>query len=161
LGELLCKRFELRGIVGVDLILGDEGASVIEINPRYTASVEILERASGLPILAAHVAACGADDCVPAAARHTSASAPPFHAKTIVFAPQTATILPTFFEWAMERAAPNSELPWLADIPHRGEVIQAGRPILTVFAAGDTEVACERQLRERIAEVESLAYGFV
>jgi predicted ATP-grasp superfamily ATP-dependent carboligase len=161
LGELLAKRFELRGIVGADLILGDEGASVIEVNPRYTASVEILERASGLPILAAHVAACGPDDGVLATARHASTPAPRFHAKTIVFAPRTATILPTFFEWAMERAATSSDPPWLADIPHPGEVIQAGRPILTVFAAGDTEVACERQLRERIAEVESLSYGYV
>jgi predicted ATP-grasp superfamily ATP-dependent carboligase len=160
LGELLSNRFELRGIVGADLILGDEGATVIEINPRYTASVEILERANGLPILIPHVAACDADDGVPATSRQSAVSAPRFHAKTIVFAPRTATILPTFFEWAMDRAAPHNPLPWLADIPHSGEVIQAGRPILTVFAAGDTEIACERQLRERIAEVESLSYGF-
>jgi predicted ATP-grasp superfamily ATP-dependent carboligase len=160
LGDLLANRFALRGIVGVDLILRDGSAWVIEINPRYTASVEILERVDGRPILAAHVSAFEPSSEGPVA-DHVTAPAPRFHAKTIVFAPRTATILPSFFAWAIERAAPSDEPSWLADIPHSGEVIQAGRPILTVFAAGDTEVACERQLRERIAEVEARSYGHV
>ncbi len=58
LGDLLASRFQLRGLVGVDLVLADDRAWVIEINPRYSASMEIVERACRRSIVAAHVAAC-------------------------------------------------------------------------------------------------------
>ena len=58
IGEVLTTRFELRGIFGVDFILDGERVWTLEVNPRYTASVEIVERATGLPAVAMHAAAC-------------------------------------------------------------------------------------------------------
>ncbi len=53
LGVVLTQRFDLRGLFGVDAILDDKGrVHPVEVNPRYTASVEVLEQATGLVALA-------------------------------------------------------------------------------------------------------------
>lgn len=51
---------ELRGLFGIDFVLDDESDELwtLEINPRYTASAEIYERAFGWPIMKWHVDAC-------------------------------------------------------------------------------------------------------
>jgi predicted ATP-grasp superfamily ATP-dependent carboligase len=36
-----------------------------------------------------------------------------------------------------------------ADIPHHGETIECGRPVMTVFAAASDEKACVQMLREK------------
>ena len=43
-GDCLVKKFHLRGIFGVDFMLTPTGCRPIEVNPRYPASTEILER---------------------------------------------------------------------------------------------------------------------
>ncbi len=45
-----------------------------------------------------------------------------------------------------------------ADLPHPGERIDAGRPILTLFADGDDVESCVAALRRRAAEVEASLY---
>ena len=54
LGAVLATSFGLRGLFGVDFILSDGHPWPVEINPRYTASVEVLELALGASLLAAH-----------------------------------------------------------------------------------------------------------
>src|SRR4029077_10621295 len=58
LGEVLGRAFELLGWFGVDYVLRDEVPWPVEINPRYTASVEIHELASGRSLLRDHRLAC-------------------------------------------------------------------------------------------------------
>ncbi len=49
----LTQRFDVRGIFGVDLIMDADGTLwPIEVNPRYVASIEVIERALSLPLLA-------------------------------------------------------------------------------------------------------------
>jgi hypothetical protein len=57
--------------------------------------------------------------------------------------------------------AASQESPWpsLADISAANEPIEGGRPILTVFAQGDTDEAVEQRLRERVLELERQIYG--
>jgi predicted ATP-grasp superfamily ATP-dependent carboligase len=57
-GCLLAERFALSGLFGVDFIRTGDGLWLIEVNPRYTASVEVLERATGVSFLGCHAAAC-------------------------------------------------------------------------------------------------------
>ncbi|HEX8200442.1 MAG TPA: ATP-grasp domain-containing protein, partial [Isosphaeraceae bacterium] len=45
LGDALAAAFGLIGLFGVDLVLRDGFPWPVEVNPRYTASVEVLERA--------------------------------------------------------------------------------------------------------------------
>ncbi|MGH7225264.1 MAG: ATP-grasp domain-containing protein, partial [Gemmataceae bacterium] len=54
LGDLLARTCGLRGLFGVDGVLRDGVFWPVEINPRYTASVEVIEYARGWPILAWH-----------------------------------------------------------------------------------------------------------
>src|SRR6478752_5928272 len=48
LGNVLAADFELIGLFGVDFILHGESVWTLEVNPRYTASVEIVERFTGV-----------------------------------------------------------------------------------------------------------------
>ncbi len=50
LGELLARRFALRGIIGVDVALRDQHCWVLEVNPRYPASAELFEQDDQLPL---------------------------------------------------------------------------------------------------------------
>ena len=52
LGQVLAAGCGIRGLFGVDCVEENSVFWPVEINPRYTASVEVLEYASGLPALA-------------------------------------------------------------------------------------------------------------
>jgi predicted ATP-grasp superfamily ATP-dependent carboligase len=54
LGDVLTVGCQLRGLFGVDFILRDGVPWPVEVNPRYTASVEVLEYALGLSALDRH-----------------------------------------------------------------------------------------------------------
>jgi predicted ATP-grasp superfamily ATP-dependent carboligase len=157
LSQTVAATFQLRGLAGIDFVLAGERPWVVEVNPRYTASVEILERAAVVDALGMHVAACTGVSLageLRASLASPPGAAPPIHGKTIVFASQPVQITSSFFDWARELAAQGPH-PILADVPHAGEAIAAGRPILTVFAAGDGVDDCQRRLGERVAMVES------
>src|SRR5262249_54766323 len=53
-GEVLAASFCLAGLFGVDLILRGEVPWPVEVNPRYTASVEVLELALRRSFLSEH-----------------------------------------------------------------------------------------------------------
>ncbi len=48
IGSTIARRFRLVGLFGVDAILDGHTVWPIEVNPRYPASVEVLERALGI-----------------------------------------------------------------------------------------------------------------
>ncbi len=64
LGDLLVREFGLVGLFGVDTVLQTDPRTralevlPLEVNPRYTASVEILERAWNRSLLELHSAVC-------------------------------------------------------------------------------------------------------
>src|SRR5205814_9173037 len=58
LGDRLASVFGLVGWFGVDYVLDDGLPWPVEINPRYTASVEIHELAAGRSLLGEHRRAC-------------------------------------------------------------------------------------------------------
>ena len=162
LGKLLADRCSLRGLVGVDLVIEGDRLCIIEVNPRYSASVEVLERATGVSAIALHAAACDPDhwsievDRPPQSPNHATEQV---HAKQILYASRETRVSLEFFEWAIERSGLDSHTAWLADIPHAGESIPAGRPVLTVFAAASSIPDCEANLHKRIAEVEARLDG--
>jgi uncharacterized protein len=59
-GAKIASEFGLRGLFGVDFLREDAVAWPTEVNPRYTASVEIYERTMELHLLDWHVRACDA-----------------------------------------------------------------------------------------------------
>ncbi len=63
LGRLIAASFGLRGLFGIDFILRDGFPWLVEVNPRYTAAVEVLELGTGRTYLDAHWAACDPNGC--------------------------------------------------------------------------------------------------
>jgi len=153
LAHVLADQFQLRGLVGVDLVLDSQRAWILEINPRYTASVEVIERNSGVSAIEAHVAACHgtALDC-----ERKENPTGQSHGKAILYAKQAVVINADFFTWAMAQAGYGLDSR-LADIPELGSTIPSGRPVLTVFASAPA-AETEQRLRQRIAEVETQLY---
>jgi predicted ATP-grasp superfamily ATP-dependent carboligase len=155
LATTLAARCGLRGIVGVDSILESDGRlTVLEVNPRPTASAELIERAEGTSIMATHLAAFGHTS-----PRPSHAGCPGIWSKAILFAARPTPIDEPLVDRLIERAAPWTNAdgrPALADIPRPGQVLRSGAPVLTVFARGDTEPESTAELDHRIAAVIDL-----
>jgi predicted ATP-grasp superfamily ATP-dependent carboligase len=130
----LTWEFELRGVNGMDLVISDDlTIHLVEVNPRYTASMELVEHVHGLNIFSLHLDSLAgrlpewrlADSAVGA-----------WHGKGIVYARQDVTI-------------PDTD-GWLdgnrRDIPFEGDRIEAGHPICTVLAEGPERAACWKRL---------------
>lgn len=139
------EEFGLVGVNGIDLIVRNGVAYAIEVNPRWCASMELVERAYGLSVFGAHAAACH-DGRLPAFDLAQTRRGVTAVGKAVVFARQDVTVSDL-----------RTELPSLAgsgdlrDIPKPGTSIKTRRPVCTVFAAGRDASDCRAEL-VRIAE---------
>jgi len=139
IAEALTQEYGLRGLNGVDFILRGDRPVVLEVNPRYCASMELFERARGVSVFGLHLAACRGE--LPSRVVETGGA----WGKAIVYAARTVTV-PDTTAW-LERG--------VRDIPHPGEVIRVGHPVCTVLASGPTRPACETALRSEAAWIEA------
>jgi predicted ATP-grasp superfamily ATP-dependent carboligase len=152
LGKILTRACQLRGLFGVDGVLRDGVFWPVEVNPRYTASVEVIEHATGLRALDWHRHAC--DPTAPVSpVLPTSAAA--FVGKAILFARQPL-VFPALGPWLQSLDCPPQERPAFADIPVAGHCIERGKPILTFFATAASVSACHDALRQQAAELDRL-----
>jgi predicted ATP-grasp superfamily ATP-dependent carboligase len=136
LGEALVREFGLQGLFGVDFILRDDQPWPVEINPRYTGAVEVLEYASGQAFLGE-----------PSALRGRRIRSP-MVGKAILFAERDFRF-PDDGPWMEVLRAPQpiEQLPAFADIPAAGSWIEDGQPVLTMFTQANTVEQCREQLR--------------
>ncbi|HEY4260831.1 MAG TPA: ATP-grasp domain-containing protein, partial [Schlesneria sp.] len=142
--KLLVSKCHLRGIFGIDFIPDSNGTPwILEVNPRYTASVEIIELACQQSFLAGFQGSKG---------QKRTSLAPSFLAKQILYA-ENSLIAPAFdvsagpqWEWI---------LPTIADVPVPGTHIDATWPICSVMATGATHEACLQSLREQAKNVRN------
>lgn len=149
LGVVLARTCGIRGLFGVDCVLRDGAPWPVEVNPRYTASVEAVEFAQGLSALALHRQVfdpSAPTDC------SSFASAGPVVGKAILFA-RRKFAFPDDGPWLDVLRPPPTvdELPLFADIPVAGQDIEEGWPVLTFFATAKTVEECLARLRQ-IAE---------
>ncbi len=140
----------LRGLFGVDFVLRDGVPWPVEVNPRYTASIEVLEYATGLTALALHRRVFD-----PAAPAPPPPSRSECAGKAIYFAPRRL-MLPADGPWMDTLRNPPAldVMPAFADIPQASQVIEAGRPVLTFFARGGDTLGCEHQLRQMAVDLD-------
>jgi len=134
IGETLVRRFGLRGIFGVDAILHDNEPSTVEVNPRYTASVEVLELSHELGPESSSRRKLG---------------------KAILFAHEDLEVRDDWMSESLVSAPPGRSGPWLgvADVPVPGTHVPAGRPIMTCFALGKSIDACRTALLEYAGDI--------
>ena len=160
MASLLTRRFGLRGVNGLDLVVADgPGGSLVphlvEVNPRVTASMELAERAYGVNFFTLHLAGCagrlpGGHPAERQAAGFSSGTAPGFYGKAVVFA-RRAVVTADTDPWLEESLGGGLALagasetwtvsaapcrPAVRDVPRSGEHIAAGHPVCTVFADG-------------------------
>ena len=153
-GNILKWKFGLTGLYGVDFIVDEAGEPwLLEVNPRLTGSVEILELACGLSLLADHIACYDKD----AAAFAREFAAPPSLprnerlGRAILYAPYrliSRIPLPARIDWEVA--------PTLADIPQFGAVIEAGQPVCSVYAWGADEDDVTAKLFAAAQRIEQL-----
>ncbi len=153
LGNVLADGCRLRGLFGVDFVLRDDVPWPVEVNPRYTASVEVLEYAAGVPALSLHrqVFAKEAVALAPGLVRNTGT----WLGKAVLWARAPLTF-PEDGPWQAVLGEPPSlhEAPAFADIPRAGERIAAGRPVLTFFARGSSDEDCVQLLQQIAADLD-------
>ena len=141
----LTHRFGLRGVNGVDLVIaegrdGEPLPFLVEVNPRYSASMELVERAYGLNIFKTHLDALSNRLPDFSLAKHLEGQ---YLGKGIVFARKTVT-MPETKDW---------EKRGRRDIPYPGDRIEAGHPICTLLVEGEERETCLSNLLARIEEV--------
>ncbi len=148
LGTVLSSAFSLVGLFGIDYIERDGEPWLVEINPRYTASVEVFELATRRMLLREHLGASGMHMAEPPSAGKPRAETTiaPVVGKAILYA-QRNLIAPEI-EIDDPRCRDLFTVPPIADVPWPGTTIAFGEPILTVFATGQDAQECEYRLTE-------------
>jgi uncharacterized protein len=139
----LARKFPIVGVNCIDFVAQDDAAVPIEINPRWSASMELVERAYGLSVFGIHAAACTGSplpqfDLARARSSHSAVGKAVVFARRDIVCGDTST--------------------WLADsdirdVPHPNEHIAEGRPVCTVFATGDGVASCRANLVDRARAV--------
>jgi uncharacterized protein len=140
LGDALASAFKLAGWFGVDYILRDGIPWPVEINPRYTASLEIHELASGRSLLAEHQRACIESASVVETPARAVLARSRVIAKSIVYAPRRLVvpdIIPVENELDDLFAVRS-----IADVPWPGTCFNRGEPVMTLLAAGSDLAEC-------------------
>ncbi|MDM7996702.1 MAG: ATP-grasp domain-containing protein [Acidobacteriota bacterium] len=136
LAAFLTREYRLAGMNGIDFILDGDRVIPVEINPRYSASMELMEWAYGLPIFKLHVQAA-LDGTLPEFRLESSQGAAGFFGKAIVYA-------------GMDARAPDTR-QWIGgnirDIPLPGERFCVNNPVCTVLA---NQTTCEKTLADLI-----------
>jgi len=129
---------------GFDFVLGDL-PRMIEVNPRYTASMEVLEHSTGRALLAN-------DLTVPVP--------PGIVGKAIYYAPFDLIVPESAaFDEAVAVAADPWALPEFADIPHVGERIAKGTPVVTILTRQADEDAVLAELKRQAMNLDELFEG--
>lgn len=135
--------FGLVGVNGLDFVARGGTPSVIEVNPRWSSSMEVVERAYGLGVFGLHAAACSGQ-ALPAFDLAAARRRPGAFGRAIVYARETLIVGGTD--------------AWLADadirdVPRSGERVHAGRPICSVLATGVDGRSCYEALVSRAAAI--------
>jgi uncharacterized protein len=138
LAQAVTEEFGLVGVNGIDFIAAGGVPYTIEVNPRYTASMELVERATGVSLFAVHARACAG--ILPQFDVTAADRAPGTVGKAIVYA-RRDLVAPDTRGWLDDES--------VRDVPVPGERIDRGRPICTIFARGRTPARCRAALVAR------------
>ena len=116
ISEDLIRQFKLLGSNGVDYILGSDGElEVIEINPRFQGTYELVENSLGINLLDAHIKACEGEIInIPDANQYSI--------KKIIYARKQVRI-------------GNLNIPNVYDIPYEGVKIEKDQPLVTLISS--------------------------
>jgi predicted ATP-grasp superfamily ATP-dependent carboligase len=144
IGKTLVRQFGLRGLFGVDCIVEGGQAVPIEVNPRYTGSVEVLERASDWRAMETHMAACQDAVLPDSKLLNQSACDQACCGKAVLFADETVQVedLDMFSDFVSDR-------------PSDGSIVNRRHPVCSVFGQADS---CEKCLSVWEANLKRISH---
>ncbi|HTI50726.1 MAG TPA: hypothetical protein VL475_07240, partial [Planctomycetaceae bacterium] len=168
IGERLADEARLWGLFGCDFIVEGDTPWLTEVNPRYTAAMELLDHQWGLSLIDWHCQACASND---PDISNSKSEIPNLNSeisnlkfqisdlrsqipdrqtdrcfgKIILFADRD---LIAGDARHLLRPPCDDGLPNVADLPPPGQHISAGQPVCSLFASDDTEAGCRARLLE-------------
>ncbi len=156
----------LNGLFGIDFVLDEKTGelSTLEVNPRYTASAELYERAFGWPLMRWHVDACRGADCDAQALLDSVAINGEWskHGKLIVYAERdfaAPDVVPLVERLSQNRSA--ECCVEVSDIPQLGTLIRKDEPVCTLLTSQENVSACHEVLlaasHELLAAIDAVA----
>jgi len=137
----LSQMVRLGGMFGIDFVLTAAGPCLLEINPRYTASMELFEFLRRVPLLSMNPMP---NSTKPACRAQCGKRI--LYARSRVVAPDLSRLIPRASPWS---------LPLVADLPQPGTIIEPGKPLCTIYARGHSWQEVERKLQRRMQRVRS------
>ncbi|WP_244433753.1 ATP-grasp domain-containing protein [Azospirillum sp. B506] len=132
----IARAFGLVGLNSLDLLVDGTGITVLEVNPRPGATLDLLERHRQGGVMRAHLDASAGRDWKLGAPR------PGVIAGAVAYAAAALTVSDKR-TWA----------PWCADLPRAGSTIEAGQALCSVTAWGGDEEEARRRLSRRIERI--------
>ena len=116
--EDLIRQFKLIGSNGVDYILDKDGKlKIIEINPRFQGTYELVENSLDINLLDAHIKACEGEIIdIPNPSQYSI--------KKIIYARKQVNI-------------GNLNIPNVYDIPYEGVKIEKDQPLVTIISSNE------------------------
>jgi predicted ATP-grasp superfamily ATP-dependent carboligase len=147
--QALTDAFPLVGVGSIDFIATGAGLCPIEVNPRWTASMELLELTRDISVFRMHADAC-MRGVLPSFEPTRAPAATVVHGKAIVFSRDDVVVGDTR-EWLADTS--------VRDIPRAGERVGAGQPICTVFASGSDDTECHEKLVDRAERIYAQVSG--
>lgn len=143
LARAVTSEFGLVGLNGIDFIARDGVPVLLEVNPRWSSSVELSERAFETTFFQAHVDACRSGTLPSFDLRSALLSTRAF-GKAIVYARENARVRDSS-GWLDD--------PDLRDVPRGGQYVRAGQPICSVFASAPDSRSCYEALVDRAERI--------
>jgi predicted ATP-grasp superfamily ATP-dependent carboligase len=138
------EALSLKGLVSFDYLVDDGAPSLLEVNPRPGATLDVFDDASGT-LFKAHVEASRGGD--PAAILSADWHPPIARAAAFLYADRGGLTIPAV-DWP----------EWSADRPRPGSTIAARQPLATVLAEGDDVNAVAATCVQRLGALEDLLY---
>lgn len=160
MADALNSRIEFYGLFGFDFVLSQGIPYLVEINPRYSASVEVLELALQKSFLSSFLnpEIIGSNLSGKPIQKQTKKIG-----KSILYAPCNFQ-LPEDWDWNVfvrQCGEKNWEYgPWtvptVSDLPGPGTRFSTGDPICTVWSQGDDIQECREELQKRFHLLKKL-----
>lgn len=150
LGAALATEFGLVGLFGVDAVVDVDGAVIpIEVNPRFTASMELIEKAMGASLVGLHLNACLADQLPDETTLRPMPGGSEMFAKEILYAKEQFALTDLALKQFIEEQREAHPLATFHDLPVVGtggsgegasNFIEPGRPVMTAIYPATLDV---------------------
>lgn len=140
-----------KGLLNLDYILAGDRVVPLEINPRYSASMELIEYSTGQSLICQHLEASGWHHL----ATHESPTLPQsmlLLGKAIYYSPAPFKFPASFKGYSQKKDC--WQIPEFADIPHPNQKIEANQPVLTIFGNGSTPDEVLANLEKQARDLE-------